>query len=789
MRTTALSLAVLSVLPIAVEAQTFSFDQAAAQRPTPHQVVPDFLGWVPDEIVVVMQPQAVRDLEVTQVPGLGPVTNVPILQAVLQSTRATDFRPQFARAATPELAAQYKVRFDASLDLDAVIEAYSLVPGVERVEPIGIHSLYQTPNDTYYQGGTASFPYDQWHYYNNASVDADIAWNTTTGDPNVLVGILDSGTRYFHVDLGGNVPQWGPSNPYTGGNIFVNPGEVPGNGQDDDGNGYTDDTIGWDFVTSAGGGGFSCIDDDCGGADNDPDDTDGHGTHVAGTVGAITNNGILVAGVAGGFSDASGVGNGVSLVPMRIGYHARYKGQTTGIVRMDWAAEAMVYLGDLVAAGHNVASINCSWGSSNSGGIDAAVNYLQGQDTLIVAAAGNSGSSSANYLGAKAGVMNVAATDINGNGASFSNYGSWVDLAAPGVDILSTIRASDDPDPTAHYISLLSGTSMAAPHAAGVAALLRSCDPTLSRSQMFSLMVNNTTPYNSNRDLGSGIVNAALALAATNCNSTPCTVTAGFSASATAGCDSLTVSFTDQSSNATGWSWNFGDGNTSTAQNPTHTYSTPGTYSVTLQASDANCSDTTIQSGLITVSASPGAAFDVGPTSGTTPLTVSFSDQSSGTPTNWTWNFGDGNTSTAQNPSHTYTTAGTYDVSLTVSNACGNDATTAVGAVTVTDPGPATTMSVGGLSIVTVGEGKGFKHAEATITIVDNNGDPVQGATVTGNFTGKTSDPGVSGTTGANGQVTLSSSSAKGGGGWCFAVTNVTGSLTYSSSGTPTVCN
>ncbi|MHC4895456.1 MAG: hypothetical protein ACYTFV_19385, partial [Planctomycetota bacterium] len=86
-------------------------------------------------------------------------------------------------------------------------------------------------------------------------------------------------------------------------------------------------------------------------------------------------------------------------------------------------------------------------------------------------------------------------------------------------------------------------------------------------------------------------------------------------------------------------------------------------------------------------------------------------------------------------------------------------------------------------------EGKGFKHAEATITIVDNNGDPVQGATVTGNFTGKTSDPGVSGTTGANGQVTLSSSSAKGGGGWCFAVTNVTGSLTYTSSGTPTVCN
>jgi subtilisin family serine protease len=105
------------------------------------------------------------------------------------------------------------------------------------------------------------------------------------------------------------------------GNIWVNSGEVPGNGVDDDANGRIDDTIGFDFVSSSSAAGCKCLDVDCSVADNNPNDGDGHGTHVAGTVAAITNNARAVAGVAGGFSDGipGGAGNGSKVMALRIG--------------------------------------------------------------------------------------------------------------------------------------------------------------------------------------------------------------------------------------------------------------------------------------------------------------------------------------------------------------------------------------------------------------------------------------------------------------------------------------
>jgi PKD repeat protein len=169
---------------------------------------------------------------------------------------------------------------------------------------------------------------------------------------------------------------------------------------------------------------------------------------------------------------------------------------------------------------------------------------------------------------------------------------------------------------------------------------------------------------------------------------------ASFSATPTTGAAPLGVSFTDTSTNnPTSWSWNFGDpgsgaANTSTSRNPSHTYASAGTYTVTLTATNSAGSDSDTKTNFITVGNGPTASFSGSPTSGDGPLTVDFTDASTGSPTSWSWNFGDpssgaANTSSATNPSHTYAGDGTYTVSLTVTNAFGSDTQTRTGYVHV----------------------------------------------------------------------------------------------------------
>ena len=159
--------------------------------------------------------------------------------------------------------------------------------------------------------------------------------------------------------------------------------------------------------------------------------------------------------------------------------------------------------------------------------------------------------------------------------------------------------------------------------------------------------------------------------------------TAEFSADPTSCCAPLTVSFTDLSNPngqpITAWSWSFGDGATSTAQNPSHVYDTPGSYSVSLTVTNACGSDTDTKTEYIQVGGPPTAEFSADPTSCCAPLTVDFTDLSDGNNKpidSWSWSFGDGDTSTEQNPSHVYDTPGSYSVSLTVTNACGSDVET-----------------------------------------------------------------------------------------------------------------
>ncbi len=165
---------------------------------------------------------------------------------------------------------------------------------------------------------------------------------------------------------------------------------------------------------------------------------------------------------------------------------------------------------------------------------------------------------------------------------------------------------------------------------------------------------------------------------------------AQFVGSPTVGCAPLTVQFTDQSTGTTPltWSWTFGDGGTSTVQNPSHIYAAAGNYTVALTVTNVAGSNTNTKTNYITVNVGNGpvADFSGTPLTGQASLTVSFTDLTTNAPTAWSWNFGDGGTSTLQNPSHVYTTAGSYAVTLTASNACGPNTMTKPGYITVTAP-------------------------------------------------------------------------------------------------------
>ncbi|AKB81749.1 cell surface protein [Methanosarcina barkeri 3] len=165
---------------------------------------------------------------------------------------------------------------------------------------------------------------------------------------------------------------------------------------------------------------------------------------------------------------------------------------------------------------------------------------------------------------------------------------------------------------------------------------------------------------------------------------------ADFTATPLSGGAPLTVTFTDQSTGTpTSWAWDFGDGATSKENNPTHIYSTPGTYTVNLTVTNIGGTNSTVKTGYITVSTiTPVANFTATRTTGSSPLTVQFMDQSKNVPAEWFWDFGDGTTSTEQNPTHTYTTIGTYTVKLTATNIAGNNTTTKTGYITVSEIGP-----------------------------------------------------------------------------------------------------
>jgi subtilisin family serine protease len=265
---------------------------------------------------------------------------------------------------------------------------------------------------------------EQWALQGDAPMGIDTAWRQTTG-ADVTVAIIDSGTDLTHPDLAPN--------------LWTNPGEIPGNGIDDDGNGYVDDVHGYDFVDG----------------DGTPQDLNGHGTHVAGIVGARGGNGV------GG----SGVAWRARLMTVRV-LDAQARGTTTAV------AQGIRYAVD---NGARIVNLSLA-GPSSTPDLEAAVQYAQARGVLIVAAAGNDGAdltTAPTYPAAygEDNVLGVAATTRDGGLSSVSDYGPGADIAAPGEEILSTALGGG--------YEWRTGTSMAAPEVAGALVLLAAARPDL----------------------------------------------------------------------------------------------------------------------------------------------------------------------------------------------------------------------------------------------------------------------------------------------------------------------
>jgi subtilisin family serine protease len=321
---------------------------------------------------------------------------------------------------------------------------------IEYAEPDLLYKIYATPNDPLFSL--------QWGLNNtgqtvngdpgtaNADMDGPEAWDFVTGG-NFVVGMADSGIRRTHEDLSAN--------------IWTNPGEIAGNGRDDDGNGYVDDTWGWDFWNN----------------DNNPSDDNGHGSHTAGTVGAVGNNGRGVAGVCWS----------VKMAGLKIG-------SASGSISTSAAVSALNY-----CRGKGIRLSNHSWGGGGfSSSLNTAITNARTAGHLLICAAGNGGADGrgdnndsvpqypASYT--QDNIISVAALDNDDRLAGFSNYGATsVDVGAPGVMIASTYNSSNS-----SYV-YLDGTSMATPHVTGVAALVWIRNPGFSYSQVRSRIL--TTGY------------------------------------------------------------------------------------------------------------------------------------------------------------------------------------------------------------------------------------------------------------------------------------------------------
>ncbi|HMF58336.1 MAG TPA: S8 family serine peptidase, partial [Pyrinomonadaceae bacterium] len=342
----------------------------------------------------------------------------------------------------------------AKVDPDRTLQAIVALkshPDVIYAEPDYILQRDALPNDP-------SFG----QLYGMTNIHAQQAWDTTTGSSSVVVGVIDEGIDINHQDLQAN--------------IWTNSGEIAGNGIDDDGNGFIDDVQGWNFIPCNLGDPVGCGSNQVYAGSG----ADAHGTHVAGTIGAVGNNGIGVVGVNWQ----------VKIMPLK--FLGPTDGTTSDAIRAYGYAKMMrdLWVNTGGTKGANLRVLNNSYGGDGfSQSQSDAINSLNSSGILFVAAAGNDGVNtdvSPHYPSSYdlPNLISVAATDSSDQISSFSNFGtSTVHMGAPGSNILSTT-------PNNTY-SFFSGTSMATPHVAGAAALLLARFPNLTVQQLRGLLMFN----------------------------------------------------------------------------------------------------------------------------------------------------------------------------------------------------------------------------------------------------------------------------------------------------------
>ena len=355
----------------------------------------------------------------------------------------------------------HHIKLKKGMNIEEAIALYQAEPDVEYAEPNYLLTIQAVPNDSYFNYLWSLYNTGQTGGTAGADIDAVRAWDITSGSDNVAIAVIDTGIDYNHPDLLAN--------------MWVNLAEYNGvAGVDDDGNGYIDDIHGINTFDHM----------------NDPMDDHGHGTHVAGTIGAVGNNGTGVAGVNWN----------IKIIP------CKFLG-SDGYGYTDGAIECLEYIRALKEKGINIIATNNSWGGGGySQALYDAIDAQRRSDILFIAAAGNDNMDTDQYDFYPAGyflpnLLAVAATDPNDFKAWFSNFGRrTVHVAAPGLDIISLRAAGTDMygdgnhfippgDPGAQYYKA-SGTSMATPHVTGLVALIKSQNPGRSWIEIKNLILS-----------------------------------------------------------------------------------------------------------------------------------------------------------------------------------------------------------------------------------------------------------------------------------------------------------